>query len=522
MLLQFLSHIAVLINDFSKFYFVSGNLCTLTRAFNFAYIIMFATLKLDMNKYKFLYIRQKKAIILLLLFFLAFKTFAQKEDSLAYLSNDDEYNLVMASLRGDYNLVYDFLEKGIDVNIVLEESINPLINAARGGNTRIANLLLNKGADININPREGHTPLIAAVRYKQMRMTEFLLNKGAKINLANDLGRTPLIYAAANADSAMVATLLSRGANVQHRDTTGSDALMAAVSKGNIEISEMLLMAGARADSADNMGVTPLMLAAANLDYNMLNLLLAFNAEINAISKHKHTALTLALMQNDEPFVLYMIEQGADINQKLTFAETPLTVAQYLRTDIFIIDDLKDKGAKENILPDFRKVFVSPLVSFNNNDFMPGLAVGIRDYKYELDLSVGFSIRPYASRIIDKMPSGDYYQFWERRYSFFTALDKHFLLKINKYQHRQGIMGGLKVHYTKSNYRGVDYSTDDQIIIAPEIGYYYTSKLFSTGLNYSYCDFGKEGVLAHKMEFYIKALIGKAFIFNKEEYKIWE
>ena len=459
-------------------------------------------------------------ILILLLFPLLLH--AQKDDTLTYMSDDDEYNLVIASLKGDYSIVADLLNKDISANLVLEESISPLIYAAIGGRIRVAKLLIAKGADVNINPRNGHTPLIAATKYRQLDMVDFLLIHGAIINLSNDFGRTSIIYAAANGDSTMIAKLISNGASVNHRDTTGCDALMAAVSRGFVDIVEMLLLAGAQANTSDNQEITPLMLAAANRDYNMINILISYNADINAVSRNKQSALTIAIAGNDEVFVQYLIEQGANVNQKLKFSETPLTVAHYLRSDMFFIDNLKDKGAKQNIFPDFRKFFVGPSFSFNDNDFMPGLMLGIRDYKYEVDLTVGFNLRAYASRVLYKSNMGDYFQFWERRYSFYVAADKHFLLKINKYHHRQGISAGFKVHNSFFNYRGIDLSTENEFVFAPEIGYYYTAKYISAGINYSYCDFGKDGVMPSRLELSVKFLLGKAFNFNIEDYKIWE
>ena len=92
---------------------------------------------------------------------------APNEDTLQYMPDDEEYNLVIASLKGDYHLVETLINKNINPNTALDETFTPLNYAARGGQQKICNYLILKGAEINYRPANGATPLIAAVSFKQ-------------------------------------------------------------------------------------------------------------------------------------------------------------------------------------------------------------------------------------------------------------------------------------------------------------------------------------------------------------------
>jgi hypothetical protein len=279
---------------------------------------------------------------------------------------------------------------------------------------------------------------------------------------------------------------------------------------------------GAKTAVAVNAGVTPLMLATAYHDYQLIDSLLHFGADINAISKSRQTALTIAIEEGDERLVQFLINKGADVSQKLSVSETPLSVARYLRSDAFIIENLVDKGATVNHWPNFRIFFVGPAFTFNNNDFLSGIHIGVKELKYELDVSAGFLIRPYASRILEPVGGGVFYQYWERRSLFFIGIDKYFLHQINRFNHRQGVFAGYKQVFSFSGYRGVSVAPSSIFVPAPEAGIYYETRRMQAGFAYSYCNFGMEGIAPHKLNFYVRLFIGRAFSFNKEKYSLWE
>lgn len=441
-----------------------------------------------------------------------------ENDSLQYLDDDYEYNLVIASLKGDYAIVEGILEKGISANTVLEESITPLIYGAQGGHLKICKLLVSKGADINLHPKNGPSPLIAAVRGHHNHIIDYLLSLDTQVDIGDEYGRSALIYAAAYGDTSSCLKLLANKADINKKDTTGINSLMAAAMSGNTYIIDLLLSKGTDINSVDKDGITSVMIATGRNDMKTLDFLLERGADINIVSKRKQTALTIALEKNDEALVQHLIDKGANVNQRLTMAETPLTVANFYNADKFIIEALLNKSANQNLLPDFRKFIFGPEISFNFDDFLAGFMLGIKDYKYDISLTGGMLFRPFYSRILAKIDN-KYYQFWERRTSIYAGIDKNFVLQTKEGGIKRGINIGVFEYYSFGSYRGTGIEPKSNYFVVPSIGIYQESKYFQVGISYKYMDFGYEGVPPHKICLSLKVLLGHAFSFNQDNYK---
>jgi ankyrin repeat protein len=443
-------------------------------------------------------------------------------DSLQYISNDNEYNIVIAALRGDYSIIESLLAKGVNPNSMLEDGSTPLICAAQSGSLRICKLLVAKGATINYKPLTGSTALNAAIKGGYSPVVEFLLENGADINLTDESGRTALMYSAAKNDSVMCEKMLKLGADLNVKDMAGFDPLFAAVINHRLTMITLLLGKGANANTSDIDGVTPLMVAVSENDYNTIELLLKYGADINHKSNHKETALTLAVEKNDEAMVRYLVKKGADVNQKLTIAETPLTIARYHKIDNFVIETLVDLGAKENALPDFRRLTFGPEITFNTDDFMAGLNVGTKEYKYDLDFTGGIILRPYAARILRPENDTVFFQYWERRNYVYLGVDKNIRLARHDSKTIWGITFGLKEAYTFGSYRGTVLKTDTKFITTPEAGLFCTLFGIQFNLLYQYLDFDVTGVSPHRVNFIAKFILGSQSGYDANIYKPWD
>ena len=110
-----------------------------------------------------------------------------------------------------------------------QREANPLVGAARGGDTRQIRALIAAGADPNALDAGGNewTPLIHAVHKHQLASAEALIAAGADPNRSTPSGMTPLEMAAGYGHADMVALLLRHGARAT------SDALDAALSGAN-------------------------------------------------------------------------------------------------------------------------------------------------------------------------------------------------------------------------------------------------------------------------------------------------
>ena len=107
---------------------------------------------------------------------------------------------------------------------------NPLIGAARSGDTQTIMKLLSAGADPNqrwgVN---GWTPIMHAIHKNQKASVEALLAGGADLNARGDGGITALMMAAGYGYAGIVQLLLDRGADPYAETVDGDNALIMAV-----------------------------------------------------------------------------------------------------------------------------------------------------------------------------------------------------------------------------------------------------------------------------------------------------
>lgn len=444
-----------------------------------------------------------------------------ENDSLQYIPNDNEYNIMIAASKGDYVIVEKLLHKGVSANIVLEDGTTPIIIAAQTGHLNICNLLFANGANINFQPHIGNTALIAAVKGKQPHVVDFLIEKGAEINLTDDLGRTAFMYAVATGDSAMCEKLLAYNVDINLCDYNGANALMASVINQQKEMILYLLNKGANPNTTNSNGTSSLMIATQKGDYSTIELLLNHGANINNKNKSKQTALTIAIEKNDEVLLQFLINKGADVNQRLSLAETPLTIAKYYRRDNFIIETLESKGAKQNHIPDFRRVTIGAETVWNFDDFMAGINFGIKEYKYKFDISTGIVFRPLATRILLYDSANIYYQYWERRNFAYIGLNKNFTLSRPNKKIKKEITFGVKELYNFGSYRGTSLKIDKHFLFVPEAGFLFYLRKMQFGAVYQYIKYDiSTGISTHIINISAKIILGGNAKSNL--YKPWD
>lgn len=93
-----------------------------------------------------------------------------------------ETPLAVACDYGYNDLAKFFIEKGANVNPVLQNTFTPLMRAAKYGNVELVNLIISKGGDVNaiLNNRQ-HTALSLACLHGQMEVVSILINAGADL-----------------------------------------------------------------------------------------------------------------------------------------------------------------------------------------------------------------------------------------------------------------------------------------------------------------------------------------------------
>jgi FOG: Ankyrin repeat len=104
----------------------------------------------------------------------------------------DESPLMLAALKGHFDLVKKLIDRGADVN---KTGWAPLHYAATTGQLAIMQLLLDQSAYIDAESPNGTTPLMMAAHYGTPEAVKLLLEAGADASLKNQLGLTAIDFA---------------------------------------------------------------------------------------------------------------------------------------------------------------------------------------------------------------------------------------------------------------------------------------------------------------------------------------
>jgi ankyrin repeat protein len=449
------------------------------------------------------------------------RTLAESTDTSYFIQDDDTYNLCMAALRGEILNVKIIVSRISNINLPLDNGQTAIMYAAQNGNFEICKYLLEKGAKIDAKSYDGKTTLIHAIKAGQTNIAELLIKQGANVNLPDIFGRTPLIYSAFAGDSASCILLLKNGADISIKDEDGVDALMGATRNYREKTVQLLLNNGANANSFDWQGISPLMVASGIGSESIINSLLEAKADIHAITKNHETALTIAIQRNNKNIVELLIKNGANVNQVLTASEKPLTIAYYYKKDNEIISVLKQNGASQNWLPDFKNFTLGPEFNFNLTDYMQGICIGAKDNKYNIDIQVGYHFRVTDNSIIDKR-FNEIYQFWEKRNIWYVSLNKNFEWNFPENDRKLGINIGLKEQYSYGSYQKVKIDAISGYKTSPEIGVYAIQNIIQLGISYNYFDIGTKGISPHRIIIGTKLIFGTSNKLDFSIYKPWD
>ncbi|KAJ5281458.1 ankyrin repeat-containing domain protein [Penicillium angulare] len=139
-----------------------------------------------------------------------------------------------AIINEDISAVTKSLNSGINPNIQIGKTLNPLVAAVEVDNLELIQLLLNAGADVNLPLEHGHfgSVLVAACYHGNHKSVELLLEAGATVDmqvLHGDYG-TALVAACCSETTKSAEILLDAGANpnFQVKNGTFGSALAAA------------------------------------------------------------------------------------------------------------------------------------------------------------------------------------------------------------------------------------------------------------------------------------------------------
>eukprot|EP00667_Euglena_gracilis_P002817 EG_transcript_2823 len=210
--------------------------------------------------------------------------------------------LIVASERGQAELVQMLLHAKANVNVVSGSQLTPLAVAARNGHTAVVAALL--AAHPTLDALD--TALVFAGKMGHHAVVDALVEAGLD-TFPGAFGPSALRLAVMDNCELAVQRLIEAGVDVDDRSPKGLTALLAASERGMERAVQQLLGAKADVRGASDGGLTPLVVASVNGHDGVVQQLLSAKADvcgpenISAIvlaGRHGHHAVVARLLQN--------------------------------------------------------------------------------------------------------------------------------------------------------------------------------------------------------------------------------
>ncbi|AYP74288.1 ankyrin repeat protein [Fowlpox virus] len=214
------------------------------------------------------------------------------------------------------------------LNLSVEETITPLIDAIRSGDVRIVQLLISHGAEINhINTKVPH-PLLTAIKIKSNNIVKLLIENGV------DTSILPI----PDLESGMIKTILDSGIDVNIRDDKRRTFLHYAIRNKDLESVNILMKYRANVNIEDHNGDYPIHVATEYNLFDIVEILVENGAYLNVENCCKETPLHHAVKYGDYKIVRFLLMNGCYRTAKCTRGLTPLhTAVMYNRLVIPIL-----------------------------------------------------------------------------------------------------------------------------------------------------------------------------------------
>jgi uncharacterized protein len=187
-----------------------------------------------------------------------------------------------------------------------QSSLELVLKAAEGGDTRAVAGYLDQGLDPNTTDANGYTMLMIAAR--QGDLVSVLLSRKANLARQTAVGDTALMMAALGGHTEIVRQLLDAGAQL---NGSGWTALHYAAFSGYPDIVALLLRRGADKNAVAPNGYTPLMLASRNGNVAAARALLYEDPDLGHQAPSGETALSLAMKRGERQLEELLRRAGA-------------------------------------------------------------------------------------------------------------------------------------------------------------------------------------------------------------------
>ncbi|QFI37422.1 ankyrin repeat domain-containing protein [Moritella marina ATCC 15381] len=129
-----------------------------------------------------------------------------------------------AARTGDDEVVIEFLNAGLPIDIKNHKGYTALMIATYNGNRSIVNTLIKRGTDVCAEDNKGNTALMAAIFRAEFTIAKMLLKSDCDANQQNKAGQTAVMYATLFGRKELRSLLIKRGADVLLKDNSGNSA----------------------------------------------------------------------------------------------------------------------------------------------------------------------------------------------------------------------------------------------------------------------------------------------------------
>ncbi|MCF8219078.1 MAG: ankyrin repeat domain-containing protein [Bacteroidales bacterium] len=418
-------------------------------------------------------------------------------------SSEDKlnYRLMDAAWSGNTDSVLYYIDNGADVNARNKGSEETaLMYAAQEGHLDVVKILLENGAKPDLIPNNNEGALIRATAMGYIDIVEELIRAGSNVNQSGKLSQKPLHYAAKFGYYYIVDMLIYYEADVNAKARYDVTPLMTAIVSGFPSIAELLLQNNADPNATDSEGFTPLMLASKYAYHKLAGLMIQKGARVDKTTNGNNTALTLAIPTGNVAIADTLLQNGANANHQINNKLTPLTLAKSTANDS-IVTLLKQYNAKRINTFNFDNSLWQYSISANTDDALFGLHYGYHEARTNTNLTLGFSMRYFAKRVLQEKSSNTIHQYWERRYLIPLTLDYLINLSSEK-QNQFALIAGVKGYYTWGRYRGVNQKPNANFGLNPRVGLLWKPKdKIGLTMHYEYFELNQKTVSPHRLTF---------------------
>jgi len=401
-----------------------------------------------------------------------------------------EYNLMVASSKGNTSEINRLISKGADIDAKTDEGATPLILAITNNKLNAVKVLLEYNPNLNTITRNSETPLLIAVKQRYFEITEALIRAGADVDYADRHGATPLHFASIYGYLDIVDLLLYYDASIDLKSQEGLSPLMTSIWAGYPDISDLLIQNGANLESRDNDGFTPFLMAALYGDTLIMDMLYKQGVDIYAINYSNNNALSLSILANHieaTKFLLRIGDKWSDMDKNVV---NPYNIAsKYQRKEM--IDLLKENNIPGKLKYNIDQVSLTPSARFSLHDFYSGLSISFKEPYLNGGFIAGCDMKLWHSRVLVQDSEHLFYQYMEKSSVAYAGLFKDFSLTDRPENRNIYLSTSLLAGYSfGKEFKGTYNSYDNKFMVIPSVSIKVTKIHFTLILGMEYIKTG--------------------------------